>query len=305
MRRIKLARTLQRISDFLPRKYPVKSRAGLAEQSFFVLGSGRNGSTLLNRMLNQHSELFLPSEQYFLGNSIIKYKLYNFLIWRDLMKVIAGELMKVTGSHTWDFSAEEIFDVLNTTDDKSLQSVLEVIFRTYGLKNKPTFSQWGDTTPLNTYYVPELLSVFPEARYLFLLRDGRDVVASYKRGGEAYLGKLAQPQQAAIHWVHALEQYQMLRKKSEVLLIRYEDLVTQPEVELMKVCDHLKVDYEDRMLTYHQTIPTAPMYQEPQHAKIVKPVDTSSIGNWQKVLGEEDLQSCTIMNPWLAKFDYR
>ncbi|WP_421890629.1 sulfotransferase family protein [Marinoscillum sp.] len=305
MRRIKLARTLQRISDFLPRKYPVKSKTGLAEQPFFVLGSGRNGSTLLNRMLNQHSGLFLPSEQYFLGNSIIKYKLYNFLIWRDLMKVIAGELMPVTGSHTWDFGAEEIFVELNGANDKSLQNVLDAIFRTYGLKNKVAFSQWGDTTPLNTYYIPELVSVFPKARFIFLLRDGRDVVASYKRGGEAYLGKLAEPQQAAIHWVHAVKEYQKLQKQTEVLLIRYEDLVTQPEVELMKVCDHLGVAYEPNILSYHHRAPTAPMYQEPQHAKILKPVDASSIGSWKDDLSTHDLQGCTIMNSLLSKFDYQ
>lgn len=289
----------------LPRKYPVRSTPELAVQPFFVFGSGRNGSTMLNRMLNQHSELFLPSEQYFLGNSIIKYKLYNFLIWRDLIKIIAGELLPSTESTTWSIDLDKMMKPLMALENRSLQSVIELIFRSYGAQTKE-FSIWGDTTPLNTYYLPEILSVYPKAKYIFLIRDGRDVVASYKTAGEEYLGRLANPDQAAEHWMHSIAKYKWAKKKispANLYLLRYEQLVASPMEELKKLCDFLGISFEPGMLDFHENKSIAAMYQEPQHANIRRPVSESSVGKWKSVFaGNEPFFE--RINTSLSNFDY-
>ncbi len=303
MRRIKLARRLQRISDFLPRKYSVQAKKPLDNLPFFVFGSGRNGSTMLNRMLNQHTEIYLPSEQYFLGNSIIKFKLYNFLIWRDLVKIITGELLPVTGSHTWDFFAEEVFDLLNNAEDKDLQSSIDLIFRTYGEKAKK-FSKWGDTTPLNTFYIPEIYSVFPQSKYIFLLRDGRDVVASYKKGG-SFLGELSNPKNGVIHWLKSIEKYDWLKKRTDVLLVKYEDLVVDSELKLRQVCTFLGVEFQEELLDFHRIDLQNSLYLEPQHRNLRKPVFKSSIGNYQKDLSADELDAVSHqLKVQLARFEY-
>ncbi len=303
MRRIKLARRLQYISDFLPRKYPVHSSNLNFEQPFFIFGSGRNGSTMLNRMLNGHDELFLPSEQYFLGNSIIKFKLYNFLIWRDLLKIIIGELLPSTGSHTWEFGPDEIFRKLNESSDKSLQLLIDQVYRAYGNKIR-VFKKWGDTTPLNTLYIPEIYSVFPKAKYIFLIRDGRDVVASYKRGGD-YLGKLSDPNLAVKHWMNAIEKYDWLAKHTEVKCVQYEDLVNNPTEVLSEICQFLGVDFQQRMLDFHKEKPKNDLYSEPQHANLVKPVFDSSIGNYMSSLEGNELSAVEkTIKTGLERFKY-
>ncbi|MFY0606029.1 MAG: sulfotransferase [Cyclobacteriaceae bacterium] len=303
MRRIKLARRLQLISDLLPRKYPIKAQSPLDHLPFFVLGSGRNGSTMLNRMLNQHSEVFLPSEQYFLGNSIIKFKLYNFLIWRDLVKIITGELMPVTGSHTWDFFAEDVFDLLNNTPSRDLESVIDLIYRTYGGKSQ-RFTTWGDTTPLNTLYAPEIYSVFPKSKYIFLLRDGRDVVASNKKGG-SYLGELSDPEKSAKHWLNSIDKYDWLRKRTDVLLVKYEELVSQPEAKLHEICNFLNIEFQMEMLDFHRIDLQNSLYLEPQHRNLQKPVFKSSIGNYRDDLTEEELAMVNgLLKTNLARFEY-
>ena len=301
MRRKKLIRFLERISDGLPRKHPVKSKNKLP-QPFFIIGSGRNGSTLLNRMLNQHPDLFLPSEQYFLGNSIAKFKLYNWLLWRDLVKVVIGELMRDTGSHTWDFEPNEVFRAINESDDKSLQKMTDTIFRTYGEKSKD-FSHWGDTTPLNTCYLPEIWSVYPQAKYVFLIRDGRDVVDSYKRGKAEYLGELSVPEKAVNHWKHAILQYDWLQQKTKVHMLRYEELVTRPEEVLLALCEFLEVDYVSDLLHFHQHDPASELYKEPQHANIFKPVNTESVGKWRESFKEND-PIFSVIQKELKRFGY-
>jgi protein-tyrosine sulfotransferase len=304
MRRIRLARGLIKLAKLLTIGYPMHSSVGLQNQPFFVLGSGRNGSTLLNRMLNQHSALFLPSEQYFLGNSIIKYQLYPFLIWRDLMKVIGGELYPSTGSHTWQMSGDEVINDLFMMEEKCLQNVIDAIFRSYGSRSKSDFQKWGDTTPLNTIYLPEVYSLFPKAKYIFLVRDGRDVMASYNKAGVEFLGDLAETHNGARHWNHSIEKYDWLAKRTDVLLVRYEALVTEPERILMEICAHLGLEFEVQMLDFHKDTPNSQMYTEPQHSNIQKPIATTSIGNWSKQLKSEDAAAVASITKNLKRFGY-
>ena len=282
----------------------MQAQETLANQPFFIFGSGRNGSTMLNRMLNQHSVLFLPSEQYFLGNSIIKYQLYPFLLWRDLIKIITGELLPTTGSHTWAMDGSEVIKELFHLKDRSLQKVIDMIFRSYGIKMQSDFRIWGDTTPLNTFYLPEVFSLFPEAKYVFLLRDGRDVMSSYKKGGEAFLGDLANPVNGAAHWNHSIEKYEWLKKRTNVLLVRYEELVSDPQSVLSGICSYLDVDFETQMLDFHQDEAQSYMYSEPQHANIKKPISTASIGNWVEQLTDEDQDAIMAINKNLVKYGY-
>lgn len=292
---------MELLSDFLPRKFPVRSKQSL-ERPFFIFGSGRNGSTLLNRILNGHSELFLPSEQYFLGNSIAKFKIYNWLLWRDLVKVIVGELMPSTGSHTWQFSGDEVFQGINQSTDKSLEWLIDYLFRSYGEREK-AFKRWGDTTPMNTHYLPEIWSVFPHASYVFLIRDGRDVADSYQRGGAEFLGDLAQPEKAITHWQESIKAYDWLNKKTTVHLIQYEQLVREPKQALSELCEFIGVSFEEQMLNFYQHPSSAALYQEPQHANLQHPINDQSINKWKERFDEDDSLFSTVQKE-LKRFGY-
>ena len=284
----------------LPKKFQVKYDELV--QPFFVIGSGRNGSTMLNLMLNQHSQLHLPSEQYFLGPSILKFHYYNYGLWRDMVKVILGELLPQSGSHTWEVT--EMPDMqklyLATPDKKKLQYLIDVIYRS-GYE-API---WGDTTPLNTYYIKEIYHTFPKARYLFLIRDGRDVVASYKKGGYEVLGDLAVPSNGAAHWNHSITKYDWLKRRTNVHLVQYEKLVMNPKEELASVCEFLGLEFEKQMLSFHSKVPNREMYDLPVHQNLKKEVFTSSIGSYLKELDSGDLDKVMpILSMGLERFGY-
>lgn len=256
-------------------------------------------------MLNQHSKLFLPSEQYFLGGSIIKYKLYNFLIWRDLMKIIGGELVHTTGSHTWKCGAEAILPDLFNIEKRCLQNVIDKIYRCYAAELSMDKMYWGDSTPPNTAYIQEIFSVFPKARYIFMIRDGRDVASAYKKGGSEF-GSLADPVYAAIHWNKSIDAYKWLcRKVAKVELISYENLVRNSVKELKSVCSFLDVDYEQEMMNYHTAIPDVNIYKELRHANLFKQVSDSSVGQWKTLLSPEEIRKIElIIKENLIRFGY-
>jgi hypothetical protein len=291
MRRIKLARFLSSLSNILPAKHPIKG--ALEFQPFFVFGSGRNGSTLLNRILNQHSKLSLPSEQNFLGQSIIKYKLYNFLNWRDLMKVIGGELYVEDGAHTWDKFDHKVLSDLIYLEDKCLQKAIDQIYRS-------TFSDtskiyWGDTTPQNSHYIKEIFSVFPEAKYVFLVRHPLDVVASYKSGTAETFGDLVKIENAANFWKQTVKSYSYMTNTSNIMLLRYEDLVNDSGNSLKALTKFLGIDFENQMLNYPASAFSSALHQEPQHSNLKKNIFNSSIGNWKSVLSQQEVAQVQLL----------
>ena len=304
MRRIKLARFLMMISRMLPSRSPLRSVNGI-QKPIFVFGSGRNGSSLLNRMLNQHPLLFAPTEQYFLGPTIIKFHLYRHLInWRDLVKVIAGELDESSGSHTWETGHRPHLANLFESEDKSLQFLIDQIYRTYGNSQKKGFQYWVDTGAPNTQYAREIYQCFPDAHYFFLIRDGRDVVNSYIKGGAQHFDELSQPKVATKHWISSIKTYQWLKQRTAISIIRYEDLVGDPEKVLKDLCDEIKIDYFPEMLNYYlHEIPKG-MHDE-YFENVKRPVFNTSVGLWK---AELDPKIITEIEPviisYLEEFNY-
>tara|TARA_R110000868_G_scaffold115625_3_gene308671 strand:+ start:1129 stop:2055 length:927 start_codon:yes stop_codon:yes gene_type:complete len=307
MKKIKLARFLIKVLALLPKKYHLKSGVKASQEPFFIFGSGRNGSTLLNVILNQHSEFFLPPEQYFIGNSIIKFQLYNFILWRDLVKIIYGELIKETGSHSWNFNVNNILNeaFLFEGQQKNMENILRHIYGNCADQNGKPGALWGDTTPMNTRYLNEIYSCFPNAKYVFLIRDGRDVTAAYKKGKTETFDTLVQPEHASDLWIKSIKKYNWLKKKTSVLLVKYEDLVAHPEVELKKIMHHLGREFNAEMLDFQNKVPNVKEYNEPHHHNLHTPIKTTSVGQWKELLNESEKELMSSkLTPYLKQFNY-
>lgn len=220
------------------------------------------------------------------------------------MKIIGGELVPQTKSHSWDMDAGAVLPALFEIQDKSLQAVIDSIYRIYGSVISEGYTIWGDTTPLNTYYLPEIYSLFPDAKYIFLIRDGRDVVASYKKGGEAHMGNLANPVASMHYWQDSINQYDWLKKRTKVVTVKYEMLVQNPEEELARVCDHLGINFEAGMLQFFAQDQLPGFYDEPHHANLRRAVFTGSVGNWKTALTEPERLQMSVLDEHLKRFGY-
>ena len=84
---------------------------------FFIMGSGRNGSTLLALLLGRHNKIFLPPEQYVLPYSIMSWNLLFFKKWKEFCK----ETINDYANKNQDWS-------LNTEDFKYLVQILQVYY---------------------------------------------------------------------------------------------------------------------------------------------------------------------------------
>ncbi len=263
----------------------------MINQPFFVVGSGRNGSTMLGSMLNMHPDLLLAPEQFALPYAIIRYGVLNFLKWSDIVKIVVGEFARKKAS-LWNADLSGVYDPLYElpTEQRSLQIILDRIYREYGLVKNIPFKIWGDKTPQNTLHIELITPVFPNARYVFLIRDGRDVLSSYSKTEKKHMAEHANIENAVDLWNQSIKAYDHLAKTcqaSQLHVMRYEDLVEKPEETLQSFCKFMELPFAPEMLNFQNEIHRMGVANMEHHKNVAKKVNTSSIGKWETGLTAE------------------
>jgi len=147
-------------------------------------------------------------------------------------------------------------------------------------------THWG--TKIGSIQQP-LHELWPDAHFLFMQRDGRDVAASRKMVGDFGQGI----DHIAGAW---RDQIRRFRKFSEqpgvhVHFVRYETLVTNPEPELRAIVDFLDLPWSDQLLAHQDQDLT--IYRNPtghlSRDQVNKPMNDASIGRWKRDLTADEV----------------
>lgn len=102
-----------------------------------------------------------------------------------------------------------------------------------------------EKTPDHIYHLDHITAEVPGARFVFTIRDGRDVAASYGTAFGDY-------DQGATAWIRAAAIVAVHRERPNAFVFRYEQFVETPEPVLKALCCFLDLDYEPIMLDYHK-----------------------------------------------------
>lgn len=194
----------------------------------FLLGSVRSGTTLLRLLLDHHSQVAFHHD-------------FEFAV--DLV------------SDDGRFPDMAAYRAFLETDRVFLDSDLAVdVGLDYpGLMNSFLRQKRdrGDKRLVGATvhrHFERLPAIWPDARYIHLVRDGRDVSRSIVEQGWA-----GNPYMAAETWREAELAWDNLRMKIPAerrIEVVYEDLVRKPEADLCRLCEFLGVSYERTMLDY-------------------------------------------------------
>ncbi len=211
----------------------------------FIVGVARSGTTLLRLMLDSHPDLTIPPETYFLLPFLRRPQ--------TLVQVNVEEFCgAVSGFHTWPdlgLPAELLAREAKALRRFSLAEGTRLVYRLYARqRGKP---RWGDKTPAYCRYMPGVENVLPEAHFVHIIRDGRDVALSLRRQWFTPAQDMAG---LARHWV---EEVTATRRDGvrcrRYLEIRYEDLLVETRGTLKRVCEFVKLPFHPAMEDYHRT----------------------------------------------------
>lgn len=217
----------------------------------FIVGAPRSGTTLLRFMLDSHSQMAIPPETGFLT-------LANGLSGRgdklrqDFARVLLRSPNIEPLRSDFGLSEEALRRELNKIEPFTLAEGYRAFYRLYANRfGKP---RWGDKTPVYAKALNLIREVFPEARFIHLIRDGRDVALSLRR---MWFSPGDRVEDQAKYWREFVE---AARRDGfghrDYLEVRYESLILQTEKTLRQICDFIELEFEEGMLSYYTRVPS-------------------------------------------------
>jgi protein-tyrosine sulfotransferase len=272
-------------------RYPLADKFdSLSCDPLFIISSGRSGTTLMRSMLAASGEIAIPAETQIIHILAAKFPILFGLGWKELSHAIIADFESTSNFSLWETNLAPAYKRTEEipTKERSLARIIDEVFKTYTSEKFPEAKQWGDQSPIHTFSLPYIQKVFPKARYIHMLRDGRDVISSYmiKRN----TNQSHDLNEAIYRWKTSIKRTKELKKSipsNRYLEVRYEDLVRQPEEELRRVSQFLGIEYTSKMLDYWKMPTTIENKYYSFHANLGKPVFPSSIGKWKERLSEE------------------
>lgn len=212
----------------------------------FIVGSGRSGTTLLRAMLDSHPEIAVTPESLFLPRFVEDRRRYESPEGLDVERFLA-DLGGERGFRRLDVPEEELRVALADSGARTLQDAVRVLYLRYARRQGK--ERCGDKTPAYARHVGAIAELLPEACFLQVVRDGRNVALSYLDMPFGPAGVV----EAALLWRELVESARDAGHalgSDRYMEIRYEDLIEDPEAMLRSVCDLVGLEFHDAMLDY-------------------------------------------------------
>lgn len=186
----------------------------------------------------------------------------------------------------WRIPFNELADQIRSASSGG--EVLELLVRKYNERyvRKGGASIWVDHTTTNLRYSLSLLKVFPNAKFIHIIRDGRAVAASFRSldWGPATILDAANLWSSQLAFGLAAEH----RLAGQVIRVSYENLVKDPSNEMKRICNFVGVPFSDEM-TYPEGF-EPPSYTRRQHALVGRKLDVSRVDKWQTDLSYREVE---------------
>lgn len=253
---------------------------------FFIVGSGRSGSTLLRMILSGHSRVAIPPETWYLLPLVELLPLSGALSCNQIDKAI--EIM--TQHYRWPdlkIDAQEFARQVHALENPTLRDILDVVYRQKIAEEKKEI--WGDKTPPYVEIIPQLHRLYPEAKFLHLVRDGRDVTKSFHTKGW-YGPWLFSNTREWKRSINLYEKYNTAEYSTIMMNVRYEDLVLDTEETVRKICLFLRLEFEPSMLEWQESVKNkVPERELHIHTKLFRKPKESDIFRWRHELSSIDV----------------
>jgi sulfotransferase family protein len=236
----------------------------------FLIGAPRSGTTLLARMLSAHSQIHGRAEPHLITPIAhlgyfgkVQKAPYDQNNVEQAIREIVAELPRHEAGY---------LDALRAYTDSIYAQLMEL-----APAGKRLFL---DKTPAYALVLPFLTKLYPRAKYVVLTRHPLAVLSSYV---ESFFGG---DYRVALDHNPILQRYvpelaRLVRDRPVPhVWVRYEDLVKEPEVHVRRVCEHLGVPFEERIISYGESGESFTGLGDPTGvARHTRPV-TSSVSKW-------------------------
>ncbi|MGH8773887.1 MAG: sulfotransferase family protein [Jiangellaceae bacterium] len=255
----------------------------------FVVGCGRSGTTVLRTVLDSHPELAVSHEGGFvypLSRRRARYERPGgFAVEAFATDLLAARAVRTNLALT----DEDVHAALDGEPVVDYPDAVRRIFAYYAARQGK--ERYGDKMPGYVQHLPALAELFPEARFVHIIRDGRDVALS----SMAIEGNTLDVLALAINWKLRVETG---RTDGGALTpgryheVRYEALTGEPESQVRHLCAFLDLDFDPTMLEFSRRRDGTPakVLVNPRHARLAEPLSAGP-RSWRTHMARPDLET--------------
>jgi hypothetical protein len=268
---------------------------------FFIIGAGRSGTTLLRLILAGHSRLYVTPETWFIGPLVHELPLTGELNPAQVERAVG----LIVADYRWpdmEMSADNLFCAARQMLQPRLADIINLVYTEQ--LTRAGKARCGDKTPIYIEIVEELIALYPGAKFIHLIRDGRDVAISrIDAGWERYY------ENSRFTWTQTMrwrEQYANKPFAGQILEVKFEDLVVDLEPTVRRICRFLGEEFEPAMLEWQHLVELVPTRERGIHGRVTRPVSDDAIAVWQSRLTTFEcfaIESC--LHKELEQLGYR
>jgi hypothetical protein len=274
----------------------------------FVIGYMRSGTTMLRLMINKHPDLFVPRESAYFQRLPMKYPDRMHQV-QDIDKLVKSVPI---GSYGRLLDKEYFRKLLQENLPAGNNVLLACLYQAYAVSLGNNDVRWGDKKPQHWQFVYCLREWYPDAQFIHIVRDPRDVIASiedYTRNKNVKLtnqqyifnGQLL-PSHIVLAW-HWQYEFKTMSEQAQILgdqrylMIKYEELVAEPSYHAERICHFLncKTEFIDEMLKFREDAKNKKIRDDssdsisPHNLETTKEVNQQRIGRYKATLTEQQI----------------
>ena len=283
---------------------------------FFIIGNPRSGTSLFRLLLTSHSKVHIPPECGFMLWWHQKYQKWDVDFSKTHLSNFLDDLFAAKKFEFWNLDREALSKEIQRGQPKNYAQLCELIYDFHRNEHSPSATTIGDKNNFHLNHIEDLNQLYPDAKFIHIIRDGRDVATSYIDMSKidsssdyrprlpTHIADIAKEWRKNIQSV--MDGFSKL-PRIKTLEIRYEDLVTDTEKTLTAICKHLGLEYENGMLEFYtnnQANKLEPDEFMAWKARTRGKIDRSAIGKW-KALSDTDIKAFEdITHDILSRYNY-
>jgi hypothetical protein len=248
------------------------------------VGSGRSGTTLVQAIFSAHSELAITHESMF----VPRLASHQYVIdGRFQIDRFIRDLERIPDFNRLAINEQGLRTRLAAVSPTNYSDAVRAVFAQYATQHGKV--RYGDKSPGYVLHMERLAVLFPEARFVHVIRDGRDVALSYV---DRSFGPSDIPE-AALFWKRRVRAGRDAGRQlgpDRYKELRYEDLIESPDQKVRELCSFLDLDFEPGMLTYfEQGEDVQAATADPSAHQALRLPPTRGLRNWRDEMTVSEL----------------